>query len=85
METKNYFETDYNENGTITKTLFADGNEYRLTYKPVETISPGADHIYIDEKLHEVISKIRVNHVTVTPASGPMQRAMQQQRLKQGA
>lgn len=86
LATEECFETVYNkENGTITQTLWAkDGNEYRITYKPVETEVSGYEHIYIDDKLNQIISKVRVKGVTIKPAGGPAQRAMQRQRLKSG-
>lgn len=81
MNTSNEFETVYDkENGTITQTLWAkDGNEYRITYKPVETEVSGYEHIYIDDKLNQIISKVRVEGVIIRKAR--VRRPLQRPRL----
>lgn len=49
-----------------TTTLYENGNTFELIYKRAETKEPNKNYIYIDEVLHEVISKLKTNTINVT-------------------
>ncbi|WP_312763073.1 hypothetical protein [Epilithonimonas sp.] len=49
-----------------TITLYENGDSFEITYKRAETKEPNKNYIYIDEVLHEVISKVKTNIFNVT-------------------
>ncbi|WP_209390564.1 hypothetical protein [Chryseobacterium sp. RR2-3-20] len=49
-----------------TTTLYQNGDTFEITYKIAETKEPNKNYIYIDDVLHEVISKIKTNEFNVT-------------------
>jgi uncharacterized membrane protein len=49
-----------------TTTLYENGDTFEITYKRAETREPNKNYIYINEVLHEVISKIKTNTINVT-------------------
>lgn len=49
-----------------TMKLYENGNVYELTFKPVLQEIDGKKHFRLNGKLHTVISKIRINEITVT-------------------
>ena len=47
-------------------TLYENGNAFEVTLLEAKEKNPGKIYIYIDNVLHEVISKVKINGVTVT-------------------
>ncbi len=48
-----------------TTTLYENGDTFEITYKRAEIKEPNKNYIYIGEVLHEVISKVKTNTITV--------------------
>lgn len=49
-----------------TTTLYENGDTFKITYKRAETKEPNKNYIYIDEVLHEVVSKVKTNSIAIT-------------------
>lgn len=49
-----------------TTTLYENGNTFEVTYKTATEKEPNKNYIYIDEVLHEIISKVKTNTINVT-------------------
>ncbi len=49
-----------------TTTLCENGNVYTLTFKEVLQEIIGKNHFTLNGKLHTVISKIKINKITIT-------------------
>ena len=50
---------------TTTLIYYANGNTYDLTVRKATEREEGKKYIYIEDVLHEVISKIRTNKATI--------------------
>lgn len=48
-----------------TTTLYENGDTFKIAYKRATKKEPNKDYIFIDEVLHEVISKIKTNDFNV--------------------
>lgn len=48
-----------------TTTIFKDGHEYKITYKPATKKEPGKKYFELNGELQEVISEVKVNEVII--------------------
>jgi hypothetical protein len=48
-----------------TTTLHENGDTFEITYIRAETREPNKNYIFVDEVLHEVISKVKTNTINV--------------------
>ncbi len=49
-----------------TTTLYENGDTFEVNYKRATEKEPNKNYIYIDEVLHEVISKVKINAFNVS-------------------
>ena len=50
----------------ITTTLYENGDTFEVTYKRATEKEPKKNYVYVDEVLHEVISKVKTNTFNVS-------------------
>jgi hypothetical protein len=48
-----------------TTTLHENGDTFEITYIRAKTREPNKNYIFVDEVLHEVISKVKTNTINV--------------------
>lgn len=46
--------------------MYENGNTFEIVYNRVKTVEKGKKYIMIDNVLHELISKVRTNTITIT-------------------